>query len=112
MRYVVEFSRSASKQFGKMERREQDAIGAALRRLAGELEAGGTLTSVRKLTGVEDEWRLRVGDYRVIFTLEVRPVDPPAAAEARVGDHEVEHRELGVALVVKVAHRREVYQDR
>ena len=41
----------------------QRRIVDALDRLTGEPPAG----DVVKLTGVEDEWRLRVGDWRVRF---------------------------------------------
>ena len=43
----------------------------------------------RKLVGVSDEWRLRVGDYRVVYLIDDRA-------------REVE--------VIRVAHRREVYR--
>lgn len=44
----------------------------------------------RKLQGREDEWRLRVGDWRVRFRRDV---------QARL------------IVVLRVLHRREVYQD-
>lgn len=45
----------------------------------------------RKLAGGDAEWRIRVGDYRVIY---------------RVQDAEL------IVLVIRVAHRREVYRPR
>ena len=43
----------------------------------------------RKLVGVSDEWRLRVGDYRVLYV---------------VNDPE------GQVVIARVAHRREAYR--
>lgn len=45
----------------------QRRIDAAVTHLAETGEG-----DVRKLTGQEDTWRLRVGDYRVIFTYDTR----------------------------------------
>lgn len=44
--------------------------------------------TARKLTGLEDLYRIRVGDYRVVYT--------------------VRHQVL-VVLVVAIGHRREIY---
>lgn len=69
----------------------------ALDRLAGELaENSPTLPpNVKKLTGQGDMWRLRIGDYRLLFTRESRIV------EAEV---------TGVVLVHEAGHRREIHQ--
>lgn len=42
----------------------------ALDRLAGELTENAPTppTNVKKLTGPDEMWRLRVGDYRLLFT--------------------------------------------
>mgnify|MGYP003452457174 FL=1 len=45
---------------------------------------------VRKLVGADNAWRLRVGDYRVIYEI---------------------HDDELLVLVVKAAHRRDVYRD-
>ena len=44
--------------------------------------------NVRKLTGIAG-WRLRVGDWRVVYTL---------------------RREILTVVVIRVGHRREIYQ--
>jgi mRNA interferase RelE/StbE len=46
-------------------RRQADRIVAALRTYARERRG-----DVKKLRGGEDEWRLRVGDWRVVFQLD------------------------------------------
>lgn len=43
----------------------------------------------RKLEGISDTWRIRAGDYRIIYTIE----------DDRL-----------VVLIVKIGHRREVYR--
>ena len=55
------------------------------------LETNPRPPGVKKLQGEEGIWRLRVGDYRVLYT--------------------IQHQEL-VILVLKIGHRREVYRDR
>lgn len=43
----------------------------------------------RKLTGSDDQWRIRVGDYRVVY---------------EIAD------DVLIVTVVRIAHRREVYR--
>ena len=62
------------------------------RRILGELlelETSLIGKDIKKLKGIEDTWRLRVGDYRVLMTIE----------EGKA-----------VILALKVAHRREIYR--
>ena len=60
-------------------------IEKAIARLADEPRTSGT----RKLVSFENEWRLRVGDYRVLYLIN----DP----EQRI-------------MIARVAHRREAYR--
>ena len=60
-------------------------IEKAIVRLADEPRTSGT----RKLVSFENEWRLRVGDYRVLYLIN----DP----EQRI-------------MIARVAHRREAYR--
>jgi mRNA interferase RelE/StbE len=53
------------------------------------LEANPRPPGAKKLRGESDLWRVRVGDYRILYSIE----------EARL-----------VVLVVKIGHRREVYR--
>ncbi len=61
------------------------------RRVISALEdfAIGSPVDIRKIQGMEDCWRIRVGDYRIV--LEIILIN-------------------GVAYVLKVRHRREVYR--
>jgi mRNA interferase RelE/StbE len=60
-------------------------IEKAIDRLVGDPRTSGT----RKLAGFDDEWRLRVGDYRILYIIN----DP----ERQV-------------VIARVAHRREAYR--
>ena len=84
MRYTVIIPRSVQKQ---LDRLTDDILERVLRRLAG-LEMQPRPPDVKKLKG-RDAWRIRVGDYRVIY--------------------EIHDRALQVILV-SVGHRREVYR--
>lgn len=60
----VEWSRAAQKDLRALDDATRQRIRRAVHRLA---ETGHG--DVRKLQGVENEWRLRVGDWRVRFTV-------------------------------------------
>ena len=62
MTWNVKILARAKKQLAAMPDRDRAAIIIALRRFAAE-SAG----DVKKLKGITEEWRLRVGDYRVRF---------------------------------------------
>lgn len=83
--YTVVFTSAAARQVKKMPRPARDRVVAAVSALASDPRPHGS----RKLVGEENAWRIRVGDYRVIY--------------------EVFDREL-VVTVVRAAHRREVYE--
>lgn len=84
MTYSVSILRSAEKSLASLSPVIQDRIIAAIRRLAVNPRPPG----VKKLTGRE-AWRIRVGDYRVIY---------------EIGDGDL------AILVVVVGHRREIYR--
>ena len=84
MRYTIEFKPAAAREFRKLPREVQLKISTALDKLSQEPRAHG----VRKLAGPEDLYRVRVGDYRVIFA--IRDV-------------------LLVVIVVRVRHRSDAY---
>ena len=84
MRYRVILPKSVQKQ---LDRLADDVANRILVRLAG-LETNPRPSDVKKLKG-RNAWRIRVGDYRVIY--------------------EIHDRELQV-LIITVGHRREVYR--
>lgn len=83
--YAVEFTSAAARQVRKLSRPAQV-------RVLGAIELLGTdprLPGARKLAGEATAWRMRVGEYRVIY--------------------DVFDRSL-IVTVVRVGHRREVYR--
>lgn len=84
MRYTVIIPRSVQKQ---LDRLPDDIVERILQRLA-RLEAQPRPPDVKKLKG-RNAWRIRVGDYRMIY--------------------EIHDRVLQVILIC-VGHRREVYR--
>jgi len=84
MRYRVIIPKSVQKE---LERMPDDGVKRILIRLA-QLETTPRPADVKKLKGRE-AWRIRVGDYRVIY--------------------EIHDRQLQI-LVVTIGHRREIYR--
>ena len=87
MRYSIEVTPRARRDMlklpGHVSRRVEDAISA----LAHDPRPAGA----RKLTGQGDLYRVRVGDFRVIYAIQ---------------------DDVLLVLVVKVGHRRDVYRRR
>jgi mRNA interferase RelE/StbE len=84
MGYSIEFRPSARKALDEIPVAERDRISRAIRRLAENPYGPGC----KKLRGTEF-WRIRAGDYRVIYTIV---------------------RSMLVVVVLKIGHRREVYR--
>ncbi|MEV7526955.1 type II toxin-antitoxin system RelE/ParE family toxin [Agrococcus sediminis] len=83
--YSVEFTTAAARELKKLEpRAARDKILEKVRALADDPRPPGC----RKIAGEQHAWRIRVGDYRVLY--------------------EVDDRVVTVA-VFRIAHRREVY---
>jgi mRNA interferase RelE/StbE len=83
--YRVALKTSAEKEFFRL----PESISA---RIFPKIKALGTdprPNGCKKLSGGRDEWRIRVGDYRAIYTID---------------------EEEKVVRVARIAHRREVYQ--
>jgi mRNA interferase RelE/StbE len=84
MNYEVILPKSVQKELNRL---PDDLSRRILARLAG-LETNPRPSDVRKLKGRE-AWRIRVGDYRVIF--------------------EIHDRVLQI-IVIEIGHRREIYR--
>ena len=85
MSYRVELSTAASRQVRKLPRPVRDRVLDGLEALSEDPRPHGS----KKLAGEQTAWRIRIGDYRVIYD---------------VFDDEL------VVSVVRAAHRREVYR--
>ncbi|MDO9590907.1 MAG: type II toxin-antitoxin system RelE/ParE family toxin [Microcella sp.] len=84
MTYRVEFTSAAARQVKKLPRPVRDKVLSAVARLSDDPRPHGAT----KLVGEQTAWRLRMGDYRVIYDV----VD-----------------EVLTVTVVRAAHRREAY---
>lgn len=85
MPYSITYSRAAAKAFRGIHPRDQRALKEAIESLAEDPRPAGFLP----LTGGHGECRIRVGDYRVVYDI---------------------HDGLLEILVLRIAHRREVYR--
>lgn len=87
MSYLIEISPAAVRQLRKLDRPAQRRIQAAIELLATEPRPSGAT----KLVGGDGEWRVRTGDYRIVYEI---------------------HDGVLLVLVIAVGHRREIYQRR
>ncbi len=83
--YAVEFLPSAARQLAQLDRAVQRRLARRIDRLVDEPRGGGAV----KLRGTDDTWRVRVGDFRVLYRIE---------------------GERLVVLIIRIGHRREVYR--
>ena len=83
--YTIEIAPAAERALKKLQADIQKRIIKALLKL----EADPRPADVKKLSGEDDLYRIRVGDYRIVYQIQ---------------DNKL------VVLVVRVAHRREVYR--
>ena len=83
--YAVTFARSARRELEDLEPRHIDRVLTRIEGLASEPRPSGA----KKLQGAQQLWRIRVGDYRVVYSVNDRQ---------RVVD------------IVRVRHRRDVYR--
>ena len=85
MAYAIEFVPSARRELRKLPREVQLKLNERIDSLSSDPRPRGS----RKLKGSDELWRVRVSDYRIVY--------------------EVRDKVL-LVLVVRVAHRREVYR--
>ena len=83
--YEIEISRTAERQLKKLAEEDQLRVVRAMLALTEEPRPRGS----RKLTGYDDVFRIRVGRFRVLYSV----------SDARL-----------VVVVLKIGHRRDVYR--
>lgn len=84
-KYSVVFARSARKELEGLPETIRRRVVSHIEQLASKPRP----TGVRKLVGSEDLWRLRIGDYRVIYAV---------------------HNERKLVDIVCVRHRKDAYR--
>lgn len=87
MSYRIEVAPSAVRQLRKMDRVAQRRVQGAIELVASEPRPNGA----KKLIGGDGEWRVRTGDYRIVYEL---------------------HDHVLLILVVAVGHRRDIHERR
>ena len=63
MTYTVEFTAASARELRKLDPTARNRVLSAVARLESDPRPGGA----RRLVGFTDAWRLRVGDYRVLY---------------------------------------------
>ena len=87
MRHRIEVAPAAARQLRKLAAAARRRAQAAIELLAGRPRPSGA----KKLVGGAGEWRVRTGDYRIVYEI---------------------HDDVLLVLVVAVGHRREIYRER
>jgi mRNA interferase RelE/StbE len=83
--YRIEVSATAERQLKKIRRDDKVRILRALSLLANEPRPGGC----KKMSGYDDIYRIRIGNYRVIYEIDGKRI---------------------IVVILKIGHRREVYR--
>lgn len=84
--HTVEFTTAAAKEIRKLDPLTRRRVLTA----TSKLEADPRPSGVRASTGFENAWRIRIGDYRVLYEID---------------------DDVVLITVFRVAHRRQVYGD-
>lgn len=84
-RYDIEISETAEKQLKKLQRGDQRRVARAIVALADEPHPRGS----RKLSGYNDVFRIRVGRYRVIYSVSGNRL---------------------IVIILKIGHRKDVHR--
>lgn len=85
MAYTIQFKPLALRQLEKLPREGQRRLSAKIEALRDDPFPAGC----KKMAAVPDAWRIRAGDYRVVYQI---------------------HRTMLIVLVLTVGHRRDVYR--
>jgi mRNA interferase RelE/StbE len=85
VKYSLEIKRSAQKEMDALD----DALFIRIDRKILTLAENPRLSGCKKLRGYKDQWRVRVGDWRVLYVIDDA---------------------TRLVTITRVAHRREVYE--
>jgi mRNA interferase RelE/StbE len=85
-RYRIELTRDALRALAKLDKSVRRRVQGAIDRLADDPHPAGMIA----LRGAPGAFRIRVGDYRVIYVL---------------------HDDLLLVVVIDIGHRRDVYRN-
>ncbi len=85
MTYKIEFAKQAAKQFKALPRQEQQRLKTKIDNLQVDPRPPGVV----KLSGEKNLYRIRVGNYRIIYSIQ----------DSRL-----------LVLIVKIGHRKDIYR--
>jgi mRNA interferase RelE/StbE len=85
VRYAIEFSKRAMRELEMFPNPIRNRIDARIRALASDPRPPGC----QRLTGFDDLYRVRSGDYRIVYQIQDRVL---------------------IVVIVRVGHRREIYR--
>lgn len=85
--YRVEFTKSAKKEFFRLPKKTQGKILEAVSFL--KQNPLSELLNIKKIRGGEDLYRVRVGDYRMVYTVKNKVL---------------------LIVVIKIGHRKDIYR--
>jgi mRNA interferase RelE/StbE len=85
MAYTLQFKPAALRQLEKLSSDVQKRVALKIERLRGDPFPAGC----KKMAALPDTWRIRAGDYRVVYQV---------------------HRGVLLVLVLTVGHRKDVYR--
>ena len=86
-KYTVELTESAAKEFKKLQRPVKGNVLEAFQFLSQNPYS--ELFKIKKLKGLDSLYRIRIGDYRIVF--------------------EIKKQKL-VILIIRIGHRKDVYE--
>lgn len=89
LKYVKKFSKTGRKSFLNLPETVQKRIRY---KIEDYFETEDPMQYAKKLTGMSDKYRWRIGDYRVIFKKN-------------------NQKELVILVIVKVGHRQDIYKE-
>lgn len=87
MKYTVRLTAAVRREIRRLDRQVQERVTRAAYALGNNPRPRGAL----KLSGVENQWRIRVGEYRIVYEI---------------------HDDVVLVLVVRVDHRSQAYRER
>jgi len=85
-RFAIGFRPAAARQFKKLPRDARQRLGEEIEKLAENPRPSG----VKKMAGEENLWRVRVGDYRLVYEI----------YDSRL-----------IVVIITIGHRRDVYRS-
>lgn len=85
MKYIIVYEKSIQKEIKRLDAGVQTKIHAAIATLADNPLPDGC----RKMIGYARRWRIRIGDYRIVYEIE---------------------KEIVTVHIIKIGHRKDVYR--